>query len=206
MKKRTILCTLMLLCAIGAGAQQRFDAEAFFGANFSQLDGDGDGSYSHLGLRGGVGTSFFLGQDANSPWRMVIEMAYTQKGSNINNDLLKRTITLNYVELPLMMNYTMLDGTLRLAAGVAPAVLVGARVSDGGEQNVAQEENFRRFDWCPLTVSARYLFSYSIAVEARFQTSMLSVVDQAASGTYRLFRDNRGAFNRTVSIGLTYCF
>ena len=40
----------------------------------------------------------------------------------------------------------------------------------------------------------------------RFQTSMVSVVDQAASGTYRLFRDNRGAFNRTLTFGLAYCF
>ncbi|MBP5540201.1 MAG: PorT family protein [Bacteroidales bacterium] len=190
-----------------AQAQGRFDACASFGANFSQIDGDGAGSYSHLGLRGGVGTSFYLGRDEGSAWRMVVELAFTQKGSNINSEMLERTIALNYVELPLMMSYTMMDGTLRLAAGVAPAVLVGATVVDGaGEENVAQENNYKRFDWCPLTLSARYLFSYSIAAEVRFQTSMLSVVDQAASGTYRLFRDNRGAFNRTVTIGLVYCF
>ena len=45
-----------------------------------------------------------------------------------------------------------------------------------------------------------------IAAEVRFQTSMVSVEDQAASGTYRLFRDNRGAFNRTLTFGLAYCF
>ncbi len=207
MNKKTIICMLMLLCALGAGAQRRFDASASFGANFSQIDGDGAGSYSHLGLRGGLGTSFYFGWDERTPWRMVVELAFTQKGSNINNDFLDRTITLNYVEMPLMMSYTMLDGALRLAAGVAPAILVGARVSDGdGERNAAQEDNYRRFDWCPLTLSARYLFSYSIAAEVRFQTSMLSVVDQAASGTYRLFRDNRGAFNRTLTFGLAYCF
>ena len=178
-----------------------------FGANFSQVDGDEAGGYSHLGLRGGVGTSFYLGDKEGSPWRMVVELAFTQKGSNINSEVLERTIALNYVELPLMMSYTLLDGTLRLAAGVAPAVLVGARVVDGaGEENVAQENNYKRFDWCPLTLSARYLFSYSIAAEMRFQTSMLSVVDQAASGTSRLLRDNRGAFNRTLTIGLVYCF
>jgi len=190
-----------------AQAQQRFDASLFFGANFSQIDGDDAGGFSHLGLRGGVGTSFHFGWDERTPWRMVVELAFTQKGSQINNSLLSRTITLNYVEMPVMMSYTMFDGTLRLAAGVAPAVLVGAKVTDGGgEENIAQEENYKRFDYCPLTFSARYLFSYNIAAELRFQTSMLSVVNQASHGTYRLFRENKGAFNRTLSVGLSYCF
>ena len=213
MKKILILMMLLTPLALWRGtgseafAQQRFDATAFFGANFSQIDGDGAGNYNHLGLRGGVGTSFHFGWDERTPWRMVVELAYTQKGSNINSEVLRRSISLDYVELPVMMSYTMLDGTLRLAAGVAPAVLVRALVSDGaGEENVAQENNYKRFDWCPVTLSARYLFSYSIAAEVRFQTSMLSVVDQAASGTYRLFRDNRGAFNRTLTFGLAYCF
>ena len=105
-----------------------------------------------------------------------------------------------------MMSYTLLDGNLRLAAGVAPAIEVGARVMDAGAENAIQEDNYKRFDWCPLTFTARYLFSYNIAVEARFQTSMLSIVDEAASGTYRLFKDNKGAFNRNLYIGLAYCF
>jgi len=196
----------MLLLACMPATAQRFDASAFFGANFSQIDGDGDGSYGHLGLRGGVGTSFYLGDEASSPWRMVVELAFTQKGSNIDNNSLDRVISLDYVELPVMMSYTLLDGSLWLAAGVAPAVLVGARVSDLGVENTAQEANYKRFDWCPLTLAVRYLFSYSIAAEARFQTSMLSVVDEAASGTYRIFRDNKGAFNRSITFGLSYCF
>lgn len=201
-----ILLLLMLLGGTSAIAQQRFDASAFFGATFNQIDGDNAGSYGHLGLRGGVGTSFFFGWDERTPWRMVVELAFVQKGSNIENEMLDRTIALNYVELPIMMSYTLLNGSLRLAAGVAPAVLVGARVSDNGAENASQEGNFKRFDWCPLTFSARYLFSYNIAAEVRFQTSMLSVTEENASGTYRIFRSNQGAFNRGLTVGLSYCF
>lgn len=206
MKKALFLIATLLVAGSGIHAQGRFSADAFFGATFNQIDGDDAGSYGHLGLRGGVGTSFYFGWDERTPWRMVVELAFVQKGSNIQNDVLDRTITLNYVELPLMMSYTLLDGNLRLAAGVAPAIEVGARVMDAGAENAIQEDNYKRFDWCPLTFTARYLFSYNIAVEARFQTSMLSIVDEAASGTYRLFKDNKGAFNRNLYIGLAYCF
>ena len=64
MKRITIMiAVLMMLGSRGARAQQRFDASIFGGANFSQIDGDGAGSYSQLGLRGGVGTSFYFGWD-----------------------------------------------------------------------------------------------------------------------------------------------
>lgn len=201
-----ILVGALLLGSLTATAQRRFDASVFGGATFNQIDGDGAGSYSQLGLRGGVGTSFFFGWDERTPWRLVVELAYTTKGSNIENDALERRITLSYVELPVMMSYTLLDGRLRLGAGVAPAVLVGSRVMDAGYENQMQEDNYRRFDWCPLTVSARYLFTYDVAVELRFQTSMLSITNENSTGTYRLFRDNQGAFNRSLYLGLAYCF
>lgn len=188
-------------------AQKSFDACLFGGVNFCQIDGDQAGSYSHLGLRGGIGTSFILSWDERTPWRMVVELAFTQKGSNIHREGFRRTIALNYVELPVMMSYTLAGDRLRLAAGVAPAVQVGALVVDnGGERNTAQAELYKRFDWLPVTFTARYLFTDNLAIEARFQNSMLSVTNPTASGVYRIFRENKGTFNRLVSVGLSYTF
>lgn len=189
-----------------ANAQRRFDASIFGGVNFSQIDGDDAGGYNRLGLRGGVGTSFFFGWDERTPWRMVVELAFAQKGSTVDPSGLNRIISLNYVEMPVMMSYTLLSNRLRLAAGVAPAVMVGANVLDNGVRNTLQEDNYKRFDWAPVVVSARYLFTDNLAIEARFSTSLLSVTEQNATGTYRIFKENMGAFNRTVSLGIAYCF
>ena len=205
MKKLYILVAATLLLAGAAQAQNRFDASVFGGLTFNQIDGDDAGGYMNWGLRGGVGTSFTLGEDARSPWRMVVELAFTQKGSQIGSESsFTRLISLDYVELPLMMSYTALDNRLRVAAGVAPAVLVGARVTDDGMRNSQQEGKYLRFDWLPVTFSVRYLFTYNLAVEARFQTSLLSVYDNPSAGTYRIWRENMGAFNRSVTIGLSY--
>lgn len=207
MKKIYILIVTTLLLAGTATAQNRFDATVFGGINLNQIDGDDAGGFGQMGLRGGVGTSFSIGHDAQSPWRMVVELAYSQRGSSINNGSIQRDITLNYVELPLMMSYTLLNNKLRLSAGVAPAVQVGARVIDGnGIRNSEQEAKYTRFDWLPVVVSARYMVSYHLAVELRYQTSMLSIYDHPSSGTYRLWRENKGAFNRSLSIGLSYSF
>ncbi len=210
MKKQTKYFLVALLIASAActtaSAQQRFDASVFAGLNFSQIDGDGDGSYNRMGLRGGVGTSFFFGWDERTPWRMVVELAFTQKGSTVDVNGWERRIGLNYVEMPVMMSYTLLNKRLRLGVGVAPAVLVGASVLDNGVDNPTQEANYKRFDWLPVLFSARYLFTDNLAIDVRFSTSMLSITEQNATGTYRIFQDNIGAFNRNISLGLAYCF
>ena len=200
------IVALLLLGGMSVHAQQRFDATVFGGITLNQIDGDDAGAYGHMGLRAGVGTSFYFGWDERTPWRMVVELAFSQKGSRISNNFLERTISLNYVEIPVMMSYTMLDRRLRLAAGVAPAVLVGARVNDAGARNEAVEGVFKNFDWCPVTLAARYIFTDNFAVEARFQTSLLSASEPTAGSAYRIFRDNKGCFNRMIALGLAYCF
>lgn len=207
---KRFLAAFLLLFAILAGplpAQERFDATLFGGLNLCQIDGDESGRYNHPGLRAGVGSSMVLGRDAQSPWRLSAELAFSQKGSRIVRESFTRTIALSYVELPISLTYSFLEGRLRLSAGVAPAVLVKARVKDGGgEENNALAEKFKRFDWLPVRIGARYLFTDHLALEAHFQTSMLSISESTGSGSYRIFHENKGTFNRIVNFGLAYTF
>ena len=180
---------------------QRFDAKVFAGLNLCQVDGDDAGRYSHPGLRAGVGTSAALG-DEESPWRLVVELAYSQKGSTIPHN--NGRINLQYVEVPLMLSYGLFGDRLRLAAGVSPAVLVGAKVTFDRIDDPAQAKKYRRMDWLPLTAAVAYCFTDHLSVEARYQNSLLSVYD--GSGPYRIWTSNHGAFNRLLSFGLAYRF
>lgn len=170
----------------------------------SQIDGDGAGSYNHPGLRVGVGTSFSLSDDIHSPWRMVVELAFTNKGSHIED--FDRKLSASYIEIPVMMSYNLLDNRLRVAAGVAPAVLVGTSVTNYGAEDIPSQENFTSFDWLPLTASLRYRIADHLGLEVRYQNSFLSITKENGSGTYRIFKDNKGCFSRLVSFALTYTF
>lgn len=204
MKKTLLTFVLFVICySPFTIAQGRFDATVFAGLNMSQIDGDGAGSYNHLGLRAGVGTSFALG-DVRSPWRMVVELAYTNKGSHIEE--YDRNLSASYIELPIMISYNFLDNRMRVAAGVAPAVLVGSKVTNYGAEDIPSQENFTAFDWLPITVGLRYRFFDHLGIEARYQNSLLSITKENGSGTYRIFKDNKGCFSRLVSFVLTYTF
>lgn len=197
--KRSIILAFLAL-ALAATAQGRFDASIFAGLNMAQIDGDDAGRYNHPGLRAGIGTSIDLG----TAWRPVIELAYTQKGSYVSQ--YDRRLSANYVEIAAMMSYNCFDDRLRLAAGVAPAVLVGAKVTDSGVIDRLSSDNFCKVDWIPVTFAARYRLTDHLCLDVRWQNSMLSVTKENGSGTYRIFRSNIGAFNRLVTFGLAWQF
>ncbi len=186
--------------SLGATAQGRFDASLFAGLNMGQIDGDGAGRYNHPGIRAGVGTSLDLGNS----WRPILELAYAQKGSYIGQ--YDRRLSADYVELALMLGYYCLNDRLRLAAGWAPGVLVRAKVTNGDELDRLSTDNFRRLDALPVCLDLRYRFTDHLCLEGRWQNSMLPVTKEAGSGTYRVFRSNKGAFHRLVTFGLAWQF
>lgn len=183
-------------------AQERIDAYVHAGITLGQIDGDNSGSYNHAGLHAGVGTSFALTADKRNPFRMIVEINYANKGSYVKS--IDRTIDLSYVELPLMLSYTM--DQFRAAAGVAPALLVRSSVSASGVYDPASSDNYRRFDRLPLTAELRYKLKSGLFVSGRWQSSMLTIAHESGTGTYRLFRSNKGQFHRLVTLSIGYQF
>lgn len=206
---KRIILLIMVASSLMATAQNHkkhhrsseFDFTARVSLNGSQIDGDGSGGYSHLGFNAGVNTSFPLGEGG---FRMTVELGLSQKGSIVNS--LNRNISLYYFEVPLMLTYRAVDDKLDLGLGIAPAFLGRAHVTDGGAYNQVQSSNYRKMDLLPFVASAQYLFSDHLGINVRFNTSLLNVGIENGSGTYRLFRSNRGQFNRLVSAGVAYRF
>ncbi len=200
--RKIVLGVLAILFFSLVQAQERFDASIMAGLNMGQIDGDDAGRYNHPGLRAGVATSFALGE--GDALRGIVELAYSQKGSYISE--YNRRLSADYVEVALMLGYDMFDSRLRVAAGVAPGVLVRANVTNSGSFDQASTDNFCKVDWLPLTIAAHYRFTDHLYVEARYQNSMLSATKENATGTYRIFRSNTGAFHRLVTFGLGWQF
>lgn len=201
--KRLILLLLLLAIAFSASAQ-RFDGTIFVGFNLGQIDGDNSGHYTHFGMHSAVQTSFALQKNLDSPWRMIIELGVTEKGANKASTDIKTNLL--YVEMPIMASYSFLDGNLRLAAGVAPAILAKAKVKEGKMDDPVAAKAYRRMDWLPVCAEISYFFAGHYAVNFRFNASMISIMDNPSKGTYRIFRSNKGAFNNYISLNLGYRF
>lgn len=202
--KRTLLFFIVALLSVNAIYAQRAGFQAWAGTNFAQIDGDGSGNYNHIGLHLAVNSTIAIGEDDDSPFGVLVEVGFTQKGSYVNH--IDRSINISYVEVPVMLYCKLMDGKLRLGAGVAPGVLVNASVMDHGALNEQQSANFRRLDAFPVCLDLNYVIGDHLGFIARFQTSMMPISIESASGVYRIFRGNRGTFSRLLSAGLSYAF
>lgn len=186
----------------GKSSARSFDFELRGGLNFCQIDGDASGNYNKVGFHAGIGTSMPLSDDGS--WRFSVELGLTQKGSRITNSNLDRNISLLYVEVPLMVTYDLLDGhKLRLAAGVAPAILAKAKVTTDKTYDRLQSENYKRLDALPVVASIRYRITDHFGVDIRYYNSILNIAKENGSGTYRITRSNKGQFNRLLQAGIT---
>ncbi len=189
----------------GKNSNRQFDLEMRAGANFCQIDGDESGNFNKIGFHASVGTSFPLSDDDR--WRFVVELGLTQKGSRIDNNNIDRHISLTYVEVPLMVAYDFMERQqLRIAAGVAPAILAKSNVKTDGSHDQLQSDNYKRLDLLPLCISLRYRFTDTFGFDIRLYNSLLNIANENGTGTYRIFRSNKGQFNRLIQAGLTLNF
>jgi hypothetical protein len=210
--KYYIIVLLLLSASYTADAQHRkssrgneFDFELRGGINLCQIDGDASGSYNKIGYHGALNTSFPLSDDGS--WRFVVELGISQKGSRIESSSLDRHISLLYVEVPLMIAYDLLNNNqLRIGAGVALAILAKANVTTDGAYDALQSDNYKRMDALPICISIRYKFTEHIGADIRYYNSMLNTAKENGSGTYRIFRSNKGQFNRLLQAGITLNF
>ena len=209
----TILAFAVMLMMAGTvnaqhkkrGHQREFDFELRGGLNFCQIDGDASGNYNKIGFHGGVNTSFPISDDGC--WRFVVEIGLTQKGSRIDNNAIDRHISLLYVEVPLMIAYDfMTNHQLRIGAGIAPAILAKANVTTDGAYDNLQSENYKRFDALPICLELRYRFTDHFGADIRFYNSILNTAKENGTGTYRIFKSNKGQFNRLIQAGVTLSF
>jgi hypothetical protein len=88
-------------------AQAFFKAEAIFGGNLSQVDGDETAGFRKLGLNTGLGIVLPF----NKNWAFSFETLYSQKGSRQGKmyyDSLDGSykLKLHYAEVPMMIQYT----------------------------------------------------------------------------------------------------
>lgn len=207
-----LLLSLLTLIVTDSNAQRRgkssfndFDYEIRGGVNFCQIDGDASGNYNKVGFHAGVGTSMPISADGS--WRFCVEVGLTQKGSHIVNSSLNRVISLTYVEVPLMVAYDLLEShRLRIGAGIAPAILAKASVTDDKVIDPYHSNNYKRVDALPLTASIRYRITDHVGIDLRYFNSMINTAKENGSGTYRIVRSNKGQFNRLIQTGITLTF
>ncbi len=182
-----------------------FKAGLIVGANGAQVDGDGFAGYTKLGLNLGGRMMIVL----HEHWQPGFELLYNQKGSQTTLETsigpLQYKYSLDYISIPLMMNYV--DRRVQFTAGAAYNQLVKAKVKDAGIDDPLIAEGFKKVDISLLAGMTFYLdVNKHIAANARFEYSLM---DAYAGGLKFPGQDNSRLIrqtNKLVTVRLMYMF
>lgn len=196
MLRKLFFFLVCLLFTCGVWAQETyfnksdFERKVFFGSlvlgmNAAQIDGDTYAGFKKAGLNMGLGAYMRF----HPKWLGNLELVYSQKGAREINLYESPTVgtvplgyraRLNYVEIPLTLNYLVYD-KLHLGAGLSYSRLISDKEEiDSYTTTIpaVSENTFRKQDINYL-ISLQYQLYENLFVRVRYQYSALSIRDAA---------------------------
>lgn len=191
---------------------QKFRGGVAAGVTTTQIDGDGYMGFNKAGLTGGG----FVNSRINKNWLWQFELMYAAKGSvkpsrPAKGDYTYRSIELRYIELPLLIKYTLplsfkdssraYHFTLIPFAGLSYGRLFYTREADENGE-IPLIGPFHKSE-IAFHGGLNYYISRRISMDVRYTRSLWPVADKFILTRWGLFG---GSFNTVLAFTLRYQF
>ncbi|MEM1135454.1 MAG: outer membrane beta-barrel protein [Bacteroidota bacterium] len=184
--KSSLISFLLCYCSFTSALYaQEFKGVLIAGASAAQIDGDDLGGFDKAGFQLGAGVSFPLSEK----FLIQPEMMFSQKGSKARENEPFFNWQLNYIDIPLILNYVF-SKSIDFQVGLGANYLLSARFDDGSGF-IDQSEAFKTIDFAG-NIGIEYHFSELISGNIRLTTSL------ANSGKFENY------YNRTLNFTLRY--
>jgi opacity protein-like surface antigen len=202
------LILLMLLALPLVSWAQRFNGGALIGICASQVDGDTYAGFDKLGFQGGV----FVNTKFSDAWGAQMEIKYNGKGARkrtSKDDFETYSLTLHYIDLPLIVNFTIKEKFI-LDAGLVPGYLF-AKNGEEDEGKISGEElsGYKKFDLSWL-LGFNYRITDNFIANIRYSYSLFSIREEIEGGKYgiiaQIFGYTNGDYNNFLTMGIYYQF
>ena len=179
MKKLLVMAAVML-ASVGAYAQHAvgsFTLQPKVGMNIATLT-DADDADARIGFVGGLETEY----QATDIFSLSAGVLYSMQGCKYDNDKVKTTSKLDYINIPIMANVYVAKG-LAVKLGVQPAFNVNSevKVSGGkyGNTSASTDVDAKSFDFS-IPVGISYEYS-NVVLDARYNWGLTKVADGSDS-------------------------
>ncbi|CAN5320306.1 hypothetical protein BH10BAC1_BH10BAC1_03180 [soil metagenome] len=198
--KKIIFISIFFAFVFATQAQNKFKAGIKAGISTSQVEGDTYGGFDKFGFDGGA----TLNAKLSEKWAAQFEILFVQKGSKHQGDANKGDLSfylmqLNYVEVPLLLQYKQKKFTFEIGPGIG--YLISAKEYD----YYSQINNTIPFNSTEVSASIgiNYQLYKNLGVNWRFTNSMLPIRAYASGASFWF---NPGQRNNVLAFTLTYTF
>lgn len=184
-------------------SQLDFSAGLQTGLSASQVSGDGLSGFDKFGLSAGP----FVRAEWSETSSMKVEILYINKGSRKNanpktNDFRTYVLSLNYVEVPILFNYSYED-KLRGEAGIGIGTLISSSQRDN-DLEIGFSRPFKSTEFS-LIFGVNYKFNENLFFNARYSNSIIPVRNAPTTGSTFSFYE-AGQYNSLLQFMLGYEF
>ncbi|MBB1139174.1 porin family protein [Myroides sp. WP-1] len=196
--KKITLCLFALFTFSGVAFAQtpnvKYGAKAGLNfANISDLSGSSNKTGFHIG---GVAEIFI-----NEKFSIQPELLYSTQGAKYDVDIdfenimvnAKSTIKLNYLNIPIMAKYYVMDG-LSLQAGPQIGINLAAEQEVkalGQKMTVKIKDNTNAIDF-GLNFGAGYELPVGVFFDARYNLGLTKIIDEGETSKHRVFQVSIG--------------
>ena len=212
-ENKTIFLLLLFLSFLSFNTQaQRIHGFVSSGITFAQIEGDELKGFRKYGYTGGVGALTSI--SSNGRWGMSVEALFSQRGTYDNSgDPYAMMMTLNYVDIPLLVHYQDPYGGMLLGAGVTYGRLVAqpnGKILFNANSMVPDTANmaFLSNDLC-ATLDLRFTMWKGLQLNIRWQYSIMAIKRQWHFDIYsqgRWTAHDNDCYNNAISLRLIYQF
>jgi hypothetical protein len=205
--KKLIIIALIVVPVMASA--QRFNGGLLAGVCASQVDGDTYGGFDKVGLQGGV----FVNTKFTKNWGAQMEIKYNGKGARkktSESDPETYSLTLHYIDLPLMINLTVQKKFI-FDAGFVPGYLFAKNgEKDGIKMSGNEISAFKKVDLSWL-IGFNYKINDNFIANIRYSYSLFSIrdyetVDANYSFVANIFGYTNGDYNNYLTMGIYYQF
>lgn len=200
---RSIFFLLLLFLPFISSAQ-KFKAGLSAGISATQVSGDDLAGYNKAGVIFGAFTKRILSEKT----AVEMEIIYIQKGSRKaarpdKGDMFFYLLNLNYVEVPVLFNYT--KGKFTYEVGPSFGALVKSQVQNQEGFYPAGHPQNRPFNRMETSINAgiTYPIHERFDMNWRISNSILPIRKHLSGAVYRF---NRGQYNTVLQFNLRYRF
>ncbi|MBQ8703032.1 MAG: outer membrane beta-barrel protein [Bacteroidales bacterium] len=213
---------LLLLCLASCSVQaQRIHAFVSSGVTLSQIEGDELKGFKHVGFTGGVGALTALSDDYR--WGLSVEALFSQRGVYNNSydpqNYYNIDLTLNYVDIPVLLHFQDPYGGMLFGAGLSYGRLVQQphgviKYNPSYFIPDTSDMTFLRHDLCAVA-DMRFTIWRGLQLNIRFQHSLLAVKRDwtfynyngtDADGNPRYKSHSRNCYNQAITFRLIWQF
>jgi hypothetical protein len=191
MKKIIIMTTTVLFCIVCKVKAQNAEFGIKGGLNVSNLHSS---ATNNLDPRASVYLGGLAHIHLNKYWAVQPELIYSCQGTTQNTDGGDVTYRLNYVNMPVLLQY-MFDGGFRLQTGPQLGLLASAKLkSEGTITDIKKNYTSGDFSW---SFGGGYLTHSGLGIDARYNLGINNINNTGSTAKLQ---------NRVFQVGLFYQF